>query len=256
MLRRIIGRYHNVYLDRSIGSNHGVALQSRSTASLTLKPGGTLAIGEARVEYSENGRIEACDLYGCYTALADTGTPVYIRPVPGIYRLQRFSPFIYIEFESKLYISNSSLYWVLAPLDLEVYIGSSLLGVVSPTKVKYTLIGDVLDGTICRYFRASAKKAYPPRLGESLAAGILGFHVAAKSDAIIPGIGFNAMRSSLYRSGDGLVFYSLVEVEVDGGKLVARVQEKPPMRSLVQVYKPRHIALGVVQQLQPFTMQV
>ncbi len=248
LLKKTIRRYHR------LGSAAPLRLHAGGGREINppfrLEPGMEARVGEATIIYSSDGVVRACDLYGCFEAFTGGEASVEVRPLPGIHRLKKFSPFIYIELAKSLYARPGSHYWVWVPVDLEVSIGSSVLGVISPVQVKYTLVGDVLGGTVCRHYRSEAYTG-PRKPPAGLA--LLGVRVKSKSDAILPGIGFNALKSPLYRDSEGNLYYSLVEAEIEDERLTVKVQEKPPLQGLVQVYRPRQGALAMVQQLQPFT---
>ncbi len=248
MIRRVIRRYQRIGGPLRLYTGGG----GEENPPFRLKNGMEARVGEAVVTYRDEV-VRACDNYGCAEAYAGDDAVVEVKPVPAVHRLKKFSPFIYIEFEKRLYIRSGEARWVLVPIDLEVYIGTSLLTVLSPARVKYTLLGDVLGGTVCRYARSQVYRIPPQGLRVGYA--ILGFRLKSKEDALLPGIGFNALKSSIYRDQRGQLYYSLVAVEVEGDRLTARVQDKPPAPGLQQVYRPKHVALSVMQQLQPFTMQ-
>ncbi|MET1101157.1 MAG: DUF432 domain-containing protein [Pyrodictiaceae archaeon] len=221
-----------------------------------LSPGSRVVIGSARIELDPDGSFRACDDYGCAEALVTPGVPVEVNPIPAIYRLSASTPFIYVEFDRRVHVGDGErYYWTLAPLELEIVIDGLTLTRLSPVKVKYTLIGDVVEGFISRYYKAVIARE-PDKLPWEQGLAILGFKVKGSS-ALLPGIGFNASIATFYADDKGRLYYPLVEVITDGSLVTARTTSEPPLPGLQRILpEDRRRIFVFVQQAPPFTMTI
>ncbi len=224
----------------------------------SLGPGQWLQIGDVRIERSENGDVVACDRYGCAEARVPRERPVKAAPIPAIHRLLPATPYIYVEFERRIFIDDGEDYWALAPYEVEVYAGNLALVRLSPVKVKYTLVGDVVDGVLARYYRSVA--AYDQEeLPDPTGTAVIRF-VVKGSSVLLPGIGFNASVSTFYVDENGIIYYPLLEVETDGSLVTVKNTGEPPkkgLREIVKVGALRRVSIpALLQQIQPFTMKV
>ncbi|MET1128363.1 MAG: DUF432 domain-containing protein [Thermoproteota archaeon] len=223
-----------------------------------LQPGSLLEVGEAGIELKSDGSFKACDRYGCAEALVPPGVPVDIVPVPAIYRLLTATSFIYVEFDRRVHVGGEgeSLYWTLAPFELEVNIDGLTLIRLAPVKVKFTLIGTVTEGTLARYFKAPVARS-PEELPEIPGTALLGFKVAGTS-ALLPGIGFNAAVATFFADRSGVLYYPLVSVKTDGESVAARTTSDPPKDGLVPIFpgERRLLPFPFTQQAAPFTMTI
>jgi len=223
-----------------------------------IMPGQWLRIGDVRIERSEDGDVVACDAYGCAEARVPPERPVKAAPIPAVHRLLPATPYIYVEFERRLYIEDGEDYWVLAPYEIEVYAGDLALVRLSPVKVKYTLVGDIVDGILARYYRSYA--AYDQHeLPDPTGTAVVRFIVRGSS-VLLPGIGFNASVTNFYVDERGIIYYPLLEVETDGSIVTVKSTGRPPkpgLREIVRVGTARRTPLpALLQQVQPFTMRV
>ncbi len=223
-----------------------------------IRPGDRLEIGEAVVERTRDGDVRACDRYGCGEARVPSYQDVLAAPIPAIYRVLPATPYLYVEFEKRIYVEDGEDYWTLAPYEVEVYVGDLALVRLSPVMVKYTLIGDVVDGHLARYHKGVAvfdQEDLPDPVGTA----VVRFRVKGSS-VLLPGIGFNTAISRFYVDDEGIVYYPLLEVTTDGSIVTVKNTGEPPkpgLREIVRVGEPRRISItGLFQQIQPFTMNI
>lgn len=230
---------------------------TRPLVPWSLGPGDKLELGEARIERLENGDVVACDRHGCAEARVPPEREVRVAPVPAIHRLLAVTPYLYIEFERRVFIDAGEDYFTYAPYELEVYVKDTVLVRLSPHKVKYTLIGDVLDGVLARWHRGPVEydeEDLPPA-GPQLA--VVRF-IVRNTGVLLPGVGFNAANTRFYVDDQGRLYYPLLHVDVEGGVLSVKSTGEPPKPGLREVayvaVKPSITAL--LQAVQPFRMKV
>jgi len=191
----------------------------------SLKKGDSLVYGLFKAAFNDNGILELCDPYGCakYKLSVDT---VSLYPTYPVNRPLPLANCVYIELEEQLVVDGERDFWVKAPFDIVVFSGGVELGVFTPTKVKYTLVGDVSEGDICRYYRSLAfdeLEACTLNPGEALV------YVKVKGTGIIKATGFYARSVNIYVDEHGRVYYdrlhakiaqSIVEFEPAGAPLI------------------------------------
>lgn len=223
-------------------------------APWVISPGVEFSIGEATIKRELDGDVEACDRYGCARARVTPELEVRGVPIPAVYRLFDGTPYIYVEFEDRLYVEGDGrVYWTLAPYDVEVYVGDVVLVRLSPVKVKFTLIGDVVEGVLARHYKAPVvfrREDLPDPTGTAVVA----FRVRG-SPVLLPGIGFNASDASLFVDEAGFLYYPLVEVDSDDGVVTAKLTDKPPVGGVKPLVKAKRRLL-TMQQAAPFMMTV
>jgi len=223
----------------------------------TLRPGERLELGEARIERLPDGDVVACDRYGCAEARVPPEREVKVAPIPAIHRLLAATPHIYVEFERRVFIDSGEDYFTYAPYELEVYVEDTVLTRLSPHRVKFTLIGDVLDGILARWHRGPVEydESGLPPAGPELA--VVRF-IVRNTGVLLPGVGFNAANTRFYVDGEGRLYYPLLYVDVESGILTVKVSGEPPKPGLREVAyvaaKPGLTA--ILQVVQPFRMPV
>ena len=218
-----------------------------------IGPGDEMRIGEAVVRREPDGDLEACDRYGCARARVPAGLEVRAHPIPAVYRLLEATPYVYVEFEDRVYVEDGGVYWTLAPYDIEVYVGEMVLVRISPVRVKFTLVGDVVDGTLARHYRAPAafeKGGLPDPTGTAVVA----FRVRG-DPVLLPGVGFNAAEATFYVDPSGFIYYPMLDLESGGGIVTVKTTGNPPAPGLRAIVRARRRLLPL-QQLQPFVMTV
>ncbi len=217
-----------------------------------LRPGDELRLGEAVVELGGDGVLRACDPHGCVEADVSRGVRVVATPAPATGRLLRVRC-IYVEFQRPVYAERGDTIWFHAPIEVEVRAGRVLVARLSPTRVKYTLVGDVIDGTICRYHKS------PAGIGEPPGAPPEGCALAAARVAGDPGLHPGAAledEASLYRARDGTLYYSLHEVSVDSGIATSRSTTRPPRAGLSLAWRPAGRAVRLSQAITQVTYRI
>jgi len=258
-----LNRYFPLNLIHTIEGKGGMPIQASDNELLLnvpwrLEPGSWIEIGYIRIERSSNGDLKACDSYGCSEARIPPERMVYAAPIPAVYRVLAATPYIYVEFEREVYIDDGEDYWILAPYEVEVYAGDIAVTRLSPVRVKFTLIGDVVEGILARYYKSMA--AYvQEELPDPTGTAVVRFIVRGSS-VLLPGIGFNALESKFYVDDSGLIYYPLIEVEAGEGSVTAKNTGRPPkdgVREIVSTGPVRRTPIRVlIQQAKSFTMRV
>ncbi|MEB3806952.1 MAG: DUF432 domain-containing protein [Desulfurococcales archaeon] len=224
-----------------------------------IMAGEEIRLGDIEIKRSSDGDLEACDRYGCVSARVPPERPVHAVPIPAIYRVLSATPYIYVDFDKRILIEEGEDYWTLAPIEIEVYAGELALVRLAPSRVKHTLIGDVVEGTLARYYKASA--VFDEEDLEYQEGTAIVRFIVRGSSVLLPGVGFNASGADFYVDDEGRLYYPQLEVAVQGNVAVTRRFEVPPKKGLRPVrfepYRMRrvHIPVGFAYTL-PFTMKV
>jgi len=229
------------------------------SAPWKIEPGERLALGKATITREQNGDLTACDMYGCASARVPPERDVYAVPIPGIYRVLPVTPFIYVDFTKRIFVEQGEDYWITAPYEIEVYIGDLALTRLSPVIVKHTLVGDIIEGILARYYKSDAVFDFEDLKYDGYTA-IVRFFVRGAS-VLLPGIGFKAEGVELYVDKEGRVFYPLVEVSVENDFVTAKTTNRPPIPGLQPVRfaryaKPRRMLPIAHSYSQNFSMRV
>ncbi len=245
--------------DKEIANeNRDSSNENSSILPLRLKRGDSIEIGEARIEYKDDGVLVACDRYGCARAVVEEEEFVDIEPVPSIYRLYMETTYIYVDFTDRVYVSGKNeIYWTLAPIELEIGVNGVALIRLAPSKIKLTLIGDLIEGFIARYYKAPIVHKLE-NLEVVDGAAIVGFRV--KGDPVfLPGIGFNAGLVTFYRDQRGNLYYPLITVSTSGRVVSSRPIDSPPLENLTAVSTrraDRTRLFSLAQSTPPFVMSI
>ncbi|WP_194840487.1 DUF432 domain-containing protein [Hyperthermus butylicus] len=198
-------------------------------ALFELKPGSTLEYGLVRANYTENGELEVCDPYGCTRARILGSTRVGLQPVAPVHRPSRISNCIYLEFPEPLVVHSGTHIWAVVPFDLAVMTRSVVIGYVAPLRVKYTLIGDIVDGNICRYYRTRiAKEPAVLKLEPGEAVMEIMFR---GEEASLSGVGFHIAGLQFYSDGS-IIYYPRLEVVVSGQRAESKLSGRPNVEDL------------------------
>ncbi|WP_058370213.1 DUF432 domain-containing protein [Pyrodictium occultum] len=212
---------------------------------LTLEPGGELSLGRLEAKLGTNGLLEACDGYNCIRARLPRGAAARLEPVPPVHVPSQMTNCLYLEFEEQLVTPGEhAVFWATVPYELAIYANGVLLGYLSPLRVKYTLVGDVVEGTVCRYHRSRAStdpRELQAGMEEALAA--IEFRGAPGR---VPGVGFHVADIPLYVK-DGRVYYPLVRAEVGASRVSSRVDQRPPVEGARGVQRSRQ--RGILPQV-------
>jgi hypothetical protein len=207
-----------------------------------LRVGGEALIGEARIERGPDGLVRGCDPHGCVEVVARPEVPVALAPIPAGRRLLEVSC-IFVEFERPVYAEPGDTIWFHAPLDIDLRVGRVSAARLAAVRVKYTLLGDVVDGLLCRYYRSPASLGGPPAEpgpGVALAAARVGGEAGVHQGAAL------AADSRLYVGG-GLVYYEMHGVSVDSGLATSKRLGRPPLEGLRLVWKPQQLLRRLTQ---------
>ncbi len=218
-----------------------------------LAPGAEVEVGKARVAWSPEGLLEACDPHGCSRLKVPSGVAVRLIPTPAVQRLLRVD-YIYVEFENPVYVEEGDKVWFYAPIELNVSVSSLEAARLSPVDVKFTLVGDIVDGVICRYYKSPAGLNEAP--GSPPEGSAVAVALVARGSGILRGMGVGASFSRLYMDGEGVLYYSLQRLEIEGGVASLRPTTEPPRRGLRELSRPPRRRALLHQVLQPLTFEV
>ena len=121
---------------------------------------GEYTFGFAKIIFKE-GLLSVSDLYSSNKFYLDVSADVVVEPILPINIPKKLTNHIYIRFNTPIFVSKPSVFWVKAPYELLVKIGDIELATLSPFRVKYILYGDVVEGYICRYFESELFTSKP-----------------------------------------------------------------------------------------------
>ncbi len=199
-----------------------------------LRRGESLRYGLASIEYSGSGLIEYCDPYGCGKSRLVDNDVVYVDPVPPIHRPQMLSGCIYLEFSEPIVIGERTIsIWALAPYELVIHVDETVLGYVSPFRVKYTLVGSIVDGTVCRYHPTRTVM----RLDELEPRGLAIIRIDIGGvKGVVPGVGFNVALARFYLDEKNQVYYPVLIAKREPHHITARLSDSPPREGLVEAW--------------------
>jgi len=243
------------YIAGSSGPRRGTGLRNEAPPGtrLVLEPGGELAFGRIRARLSDDGSLEACDDYNCIRARVPRGSSVMLDPVPPLNAPSRISNCLYIEFEEQLIVPGGrSSFWATAPYEFIAHVDGIILGYLSPLRVKYTLVGDIVDGVVCRYHRSMVADSHT-KLAAGGGVGLLPIMFRG-SPGRVPGIGFYASGVPLFTDGS-FVYYPEIEAEVDQLRLAVRATQRPPLEGLREARRARLRAGGLLPQVFVVTLE-
>ncbi len=204
-----------------------------------LEPGSSVRVGEALVEYRRDGVLIASDSYGGYRIYAG-GLPVKVYPSQPLYRLRRLTDCLAIILDEDLVVPSSGRvsYWFKAPLELTVAIGGVVSARLSPRRVKHVLVGEIVDGVVCRSYHSSVYTEPPePSEGEALVKVVFKPSVGFKLSMIV----FYVDVCDIYVSSDGTPFLELVEAMYTGGQVAFKLTDQPPVDGVKRV-EESHVA--------------
>ncbi len=200
-----------------------------------IRRGSALRVGLADISYSDNGLLEYCDPYGCSRARLIDHDYVYIDPVAPIHRPDIITSCLYLDFNEPLVVAEKTTsIWALAPYELVIHIDGTALGYVTPFRVKYTLVGGIIDGTICRYYRA--KTALSLNRLEVSHDAIIRIDVSGVKGPV-PGIGFNAALITFYLDKEHRIYYPVLIAKREPHHVTARLTETPPLSELSEAWR-------------------
>ena len=202
----------------------------------SLEPGGSVKLCEAEVSY-DGETVEGCDRYGC--SEVRVRPPIAVMPAPPILRPFTLTEVVYVEFDTKIFVEPNTTLWVTIPLDIEVVKSGRPLLRLATTKVKYRLVGSLVEGVIARNHKSPVWFEHPDSTSPCM--GLANIRIARGRD-VLEGVPINAGQSALYRtSGWERIYYAKVIVSVSHSLIDSRIENKPPIPGLVTARKPPYI---------------
>ncbi|MCE4624353.1 MAG: DUF432 domain-containing protein [Desulfurococcales archaeon] len=188
----------------------------------------------ASISFDSNGKIlRACDRYGCSEIIVDP--PVRVIPAPPILRPFSITSVVFIGFTRRAFVQKHQTIWAKIPLDIEIAKDRQTLAVLATSKVKYRLVGSLVEGVIARNVMSDISFTTPPTPGPCEA--LVALKIARGSD-VIDGVPFNVGSSVLYSDRGERLYTSLVEVSLDHVIIDAKTTAYPPLPGLKQVRRP------------------
>ncbi len=140
---------------------------------------------------------------------------------------------LYLDFGSPLVVAGNVMLWITMPYEVAVTANGGVLKVVSPFKVKYTVVGTPYEGEVCRWFRTSLVK--DPRVWKGVEA--LGRVKVVFPGTVEPirGLYVKVGTLKLFTDGDGRVYYESMVGAVKDGVIYASGTSEPPLNGLTPV---------------------
>lgn len=220
---------------------------------IMLKPGMRVEYGLASVSLDENGRLEACDPYNCTSIRIPLVTEVYLKPVPALARPGVLVDCLYIEFTEPIAYSGERLeLWFLAPFEIAVEYKKRIIVRATPTKVKYTVVGDVSDGSLCRYHKSIVAFTLSQVIDHAQPGlGLVRADITG-TPTTIPGLGFYAVDTPLYSDARGIIYYPRIDSKSIGTVLENMLTVDPPLHGLETVLEGARLLTYIpfIQSLQ------
>ena len=193
-----------------------------------------LRVGLARVAKHAD-RVVVEDPYIKEEFILATDAPINVEPVLPAHVPVRLAECIYLDLGTPIVVSGTTSIWVTIPYELRVDVGEKVLKVLSPFKVKHTVVGTPYEGVICRWFKSTVVSNPDAWDG---AEGLVKVVVRSPTPEVVKGIYARLSILKLYvREGRRLsVFYSTMKGPVrDNVMYVSNVEEQPPLEGLKEV---------------------
>ena len=188
---------------------------------IEVRVGDRVSIGEAEVVRNSD-RVYVKDRYQKSSYIVSKESEVVLKPIPPLNVPLRITEYLLLQFQEPLLISKNMNFWVKAPYELAVLADDTVLTYLTPFKVKHTLHGEIIGGTICRYFLTSTYFRRPMKGSEAL----VKVSVIARATMLMDGIVIPLSNVRIYVS-DERVFYNVVRVTVNKGIKVELLNEAP-----------------------------
>ena len=212
---------------------------------LSVSFGERIRVGLASIEVTRDGFLEAKDPYGEVKLKLLRESRVRLRPVPPLNRPKLLTDNVYLEFQEPVVLPpRSAELWMRAPYELSIELEGERVAILSPHKVKYVLLGDVIDGVVCRYYKTSAADS-PEALNVEGGEALVRISLSSSDSAILPGIGFRCSGIPLY-ADERFVYYPLVNTELKEKVLESEVVSDPPKEGLVEILEERKKGLEML----------
>lgn len=194
-----------------------------------------LRVGLARVA-KHAGRVVVEDPYVKEEFTLVTDVPINVEPVLPAHVPVRLAECIYLDLGTPIVVSGTASIWVTIPYELRVAAGEKVLKVLSPFKVKHTVVGTPYEGVVCRWFKSTVISN--PNAWEG-AEGLVKIVVESPTPEVVKGIYARLSILKLYvREGQRLsVFYGTMKGSVrDNVMYVSNVEGQPPVEGLKEVH--------------------
>ncbi len=202
----------------------------------TLEPGDKLRIGEAYIEYGGDGVLVAGDRYGERRVFLD-GVPVRVYPVQPLNRPRRLTSCLALGLDAELVLPGEPrCYWFRAPVELAVAAGGVVIAHLSPLMVKHTLVGEIVDGVVCRFYRTGVYRE-PPKPSEGEALVMIRFRQSPSIRLQL--VVFPIDTADIYVDSNGVPYYEAVEAAYTGGQVAFKLTDQPPRNKLQLIREAR-----------------
>jgi len=188
---------------------------------IEVNVGDKVSIEEAEVS-RDSERVYVKDRYQEASYIVSRESKVVLNPTPPLNVPLRITDYLLLQFQEPMLISKNVNFWVKAPYELAVLADDTVLTYLTPFKVKHTLHGEIIGGTICRYFLTSTYFRRPSKGSEAL----VKISIIARATALMDGIVIPLSNVRIYVSS-GKVFYNVVRVTVNKGIKVELLSEAP-----------------------------
>ncbi len=193
-----------------------------------------LRVGLARV-MRRVGRVLVEDPYVKEEFVLVDDIPIGVEPTLPAHVPVRLAECVYLDLGTPVVVSGTTSMWVTIPYELRVAAGERVLKVLSPFRVKHTVVGTPYEGIICRWFK-SAVISNPSSWDR--AEGLGKILVESPTPEVVKGIYVRLNMLKLYvRESPRLqVFYGTMKGHVrDNIVYVSGVEESPPAEGLREV---------------------
>jgi|Deesub1362A_J573_1020465.scaffolds.fasta_scaffold00008_139 hypothetical protein len=183
---------------------------------------GEYRAGEAYVKL-DGDKLIIGDRYTSRELIVSRGTEVEVRPVEPLHVPKNLTENLLIRLEKPLYTVEPMMTWVKAPYELEVRLNGSSIAYLSPTRVKYYLYGDVVEGVLCRYHETGVYDGEPGDTDGEALIRLLVTRVSKPMEyLLIP------LENISVWEDDGKVYYNPILIEASGDELIIKVVDRDP----------------------------
>ena len=178
--------------------------------------------GEAFLKRSGE-RLILRDRYKSMEYMVEKGTEIEILPAKPSHVPTHLTNHMLIEMETPVYTVEPMMIWITAPYELDIRLDGGSIAYLSPTKVKYYLYGDVVEGVLCRYHQT---KLYIDEPREESGVASLRLLITRVSKPLkyllIP-----LENIHVYEDGEK-IYYNPILVEGVGDEVVLKVVDRDP----------------------------
>jgi len=149
---------------------------------VVIREGGSLTLGHVRIEL-RGGVLTLKDPYKVEEYRVVSSVKVSVRPEAPYRSPSSLTSCMSLSFETPIVVSARTSIRVSMPYELEVLVNGKPISVLTPFKVKYTVVGSPAEGVLCRW--------YPSKLiakNEVSGEGVLEVNVESLGTELIRGI--------------------------------------------------------------------